>query len=370
MKSFEIMNRRRFSTGLAVLATGASGMAQALAAGETTSKDKFAALTRPALNVKNPQKSVLLAATQAGKRLLAVGERGLVVFSDDAGKTWQQAKQVPVSTTLTSVRFFDSENGLAVGHGGAILLTQNAGESWQLVAQGSKLASLAQTVAQAREAEGDKRAPQMIREAELLINDGPDKPLLDIMMLGGKKAAVVGAYNLFFVTADGGFTWTSLLDRLNNPKAKHIYVARSHGDTWMLAGEQGLLLRSTDAGRSFQTLKSPYEGSWFTLANTPNGEWILAGLRGNVFYSNDAGNSWRNVDGAPPVSFISSVTLSDGSVMLANQAGEIFITRAGGRLQVIASPALPPVSQALMVEGGEILTVGMGGAIRIGATKS
>jgi len=53
--------------------------------------------------------AMILASTLAGQRIVAVGERGTVLLSDDAGKTFRQAKQVPISATLTSVYFTDQK---------------------------------------------------------------------------------------------------------------------------------------------------------------------------------------------------------------------------------------------------------------------
>lgn len=369
MKPFELVNRRRFSASAACLAVFFSGPGKATEAGERSDGGKFGALDRPAQTVRSPEKCVMLAVTQAGKRLVAVGERGVAILSDDAGRSWRQAKSVPVSTTLTAVGFSDSQNGIAVGHGGVILVTRNSGESWQLAADGRKLASLAQSAAQSRQVAGDRAAAALLKESALLMQDGADKPLLDLVILGPQRAAVVGAYNLFFETTDGGMTWTSALDRLDNPKSQHLYAIRAHGPVWMIAGEQGLLLRSTDAGRSFQVLKSPYEGSWFTLAVTPEGGWVVAGLRGNAYFSQDAGSSWHKLAGAPPVSFVSALALPDGSVVLANQAGELFTARNGSSLQAMDLPTLSPLSQVAVMAGGDVVTVGMGGTSRLEAKK-
>jgi photosystem II stability/assembly factor-like uncharacterized protein len=57
---------------------------------------------------------------RAGKRLVAVGERGIVVLSDDDGATWRQAS-VPVSVTLAAVQFPTPTQGWVVGHYGVVL---------------------------------------------------------------------------------------------------------------------------------------------------------------------------------------------------------------------------------------------------------
>ncbi|KVG72062.1 hypothetical protein WJ33_19255 [Burkholderia ubonensis] len=52
-------------------------------------------------------------ATRAGARIAAVDENGVVLVSDDDGKTWRQAPRVPVSATLPAVAVGDARFGLA-----------------------------------------------------------------------------------------------------------------------------------------------------------------------------------------------------------------------------------------------------------------
>jgi photosystem II stability/assembly factor-like uncharacterized protein len=355
--------RRWLAQGTALCVAG--GAPSWTFAGSSAPPSRFDALTRPALAVRQPDKVALLAATVVGPRIVAVGERGVVALSDDAGKSWRQAHSVPTSASLTGVRFVDGSQGWAIGHGGVILATRDGGEQWVSQADGRPLAASAQAVAQARVAVGDARGPALLKEAALLVADGPDKPLFDMHFTDSQRGVVVGAYNLFFETSDGGKTWTSALDRLDNPKSQHLYAVRARGDTWLLAGEQGLLFRSRDGGKSFQRLVSPYAGSWFAMAVSTQGEWILAGLRGHVFRSTDDGEHWAAADGAPPSSFVSATALPDGSVLLANQAGQIFTCKGADALVALPMPNLPPLSQVLPLAGGDLLALGLAGAIRL-----
>ena len=61
-----------------------------------------------------PDRVILLDVAMAGKRIVAVGERGVVLLSDDNGKTWTSVR-APVTRTLTAVTFFDDKVGIAVG---------------------------------------------------------------------------------------------------------------------------------------------------------------------------------------------------------------------------------------------------------------
>src|ERR1044071_614770 len=53
--------------------------------------------------------SLLLDLSMAGSRMVAVGERGHVLLSDDQGATWRQAKSVPTRAMLTAVFFIDAD---------------------------------------------------------------------------------------------------------------------------------------------------------------------------------------------------------------------------------------------------------------------
>ncbi len=308
------------------------------------------ALQRPAVMVKAPQRAALLSAAQAGARLVAVGERGIVALSDDAGATWRQAHS-PVSVTLTTVRFADAKQGVAVGHGGTVLTTQDAGSSWQVRLDGRRLAALAREAASTPEAQ---------RDAERLVADGPDKPLLDVLVWDARRLLAVGAYGLAVHSEDGGQTWQPWMARLPNPKGLHWYVARRQGDTLLLAGEQGLLVRSDDGGRSFHALASPYKGSWFAGELQADGRAVLAGLRGNVWRSADAGVSWTQLPNPVPATVTAMTTLPDGALLLANQAGGL-LRLQGDTLAPLKTTPLTLPAALLPLAAGRLLTLGMSG---------
>lgn len=165
------------------------------------------------------------------------------------------------------------------------------------------------------------------------------------------------------------------MDRIDNPRGMHINALRADGNRLYAAGEQGLLLRSDDQGKTFRRLPSPYEGSWFTLTVPRPGTVLAAGLRGNAFVSNDQGVTWSRLEGAAQASYVSATTLPGEQSILANQAGQLLSARLGGALKVLPYPPLPPVSAILATDDGALLTVGFTGVVRLpgmpaaGATK-
>lgn len=321
------------------------------------------ALQRPALVVREPARAVLLAAAAAGDRLVAVGERGLVVLSDDQGASWRQTPS-PVSVTLTAVRFADARHGVAVGHGGVVLATSDAGATWSLRLDGRRVAELAATAA---------TTPEAQREAERLKTDGPDKPFLDLLLWDTQRWLVVGAFGLVLETRDAGASWQPLMQRVPNPRALHWYVLRRQGNTLLLAGEQGLLVRSDDGGASFQALESPYRGSWFSGEILPDGRWLLGGLRGNIWQGSGtpAAASWRTVPVPVPSSITALVAVPGGAVFAATQSGLVLRLAEGAATQALNRDKPVPMPAALLpLRDGRLLSMGMGGVVPVSAVQA
>ena len=333
------------------------------------------ALDQPALACRRPAQSVLLDVTTAGSRVIAVGERGVIVFSDDAGQTWQQAK-VPTSVSLTAVQFPTPQKGWAVGQAGVVLHSEDGGQTWTRQLDGRIAAQLALDAAQANVSAsggagaGAEAARKKLADAQRLVDDGPGKPFLALHFENEQSGFVVGAYGLMFSTRDGGKTWQPWMDHVENPKNLHLNAIRAAGRTIYLAGEQGLFLRSTDGGNTFTRLTTPYEGSYFTLAAMPSGEVVVAGMRGNAYWSGDQGKTLNKVESPLPVSFSAATVLADGRLLFANQAGMVLESRDHGRtLEPLAIPPMPPLAGMTELQDGSIVTAGFGGALRI-ATKN
>lgn len=311
------------------------------------------ALDRTAVAAHAPSHAVLLGAALAGARWVAVGERGLALVSDDRGQSWRQA-QVPVSVTLTAIAFADAQRGYATGHGGTVLGSNDGGLTWTRLLDGRAIAAMMREAAERSGDESRRKA------AERMTADGPDKPLLDLVVSSPTEALVVGAYGLALTTGDSGKTWSLASDLLENPKSLHLYAVRRRDRVVVIAGEQGLLLRSENGGRSFRRLASPYQGSFFTLELPSATDIVTAGMRGNVWRSADAGGKWHQLPLPSPAAITGSSLRSDGSFILVSQAGQL-ITGTADSLQVLPFPALPPLTAVLSVPGDRLLALSLQG---------
>lgn len=315
------------------------------------------AINRPAIVSSLGSHSVLLDVAYAGKNLVAVGERGTILISADGGDAWRQIAS-PVSVTLTGVRFIDDSKGYIIGHGGSVLSTENGGEDWTLQLDGSLLADdlLAQAV--------KNNDPQAIRRAHLLVADGPDKPFLDILLLGAKHLIVVGAYGFVFESKDGGQTWNSWMDRIDNPFGLHLYSIRKQGNRILIAGEQGFVALSMDDGQSFETIETPYEGSFFTAQLLGDSDIVLAGLRGNSFISHNDGGDWKKIDNPVAASITASLIRSNGQILMVNKAGMVLSLNGNQFIPMTYRP-LSPLSNILEKSDGGMLVLSIHGAVSI-----
>ncbi|MDR0209894.1 MAG: glycosyl hydrolase [Pseudomonas putida] len=286
---------------------------------------------RPALHSDLAARSLMLDVTRAGPDLLAVGERGFILRSQDNGQSWQQMPS-PVSVTLTQVTFPTPSQGWAVGHAGIILHSDDGGRSWATQLDGNQAAQLALDAANAAYRQHpDDQSQQRIDEARQLVDDGPDKPLLAVHFFDARRGLAVGAYGLALATDDGGRHWRSISQQLDNPNALHLYDILDLDGTLFIAAEQGLLLRSTDQGEHFTALQVPASGTLFGLLGGTGNTLLAFGLRGKILRSEDRGDSWQTVANDQPVTLTAGTRASDGTLLLVDETGRILSSQDQGR---------------------------------------
>jgi photosystem II stability/assembly factor-like uncharacterized protein len=304
----------------------AAALCAALAQATQAFVDPLDVPARPsALAARGP----LHAVTLAGRRLVAVGERGHALWSDDGGATWTQA-DVPVSTDLTAVHFVSPSRGWAAGHDGVVLATRDGGRTWARQLDGRGL--------------------------------GPDASLLGIWFADERTGFAVGAFGLVLRTDDGGASWTPWRDRTENPAALHLNaIARAAGDVW-IAGERGLLLKLDRAGGRFRAIPVPYAGSFFGVAGHA-GAVLAYGLRGNAFRTTDGGRSWIAVPTGVEAALTGAAEIPGGRLALVSQAGHVLVSENGGTsFRAVATGPTMPASAVAPGGADALVVVGTAGA--------
>lgn len=311
-------------------------------------------LARPAMISTKATTSVMLGVAAAGQRMVAVGERGIVIYSDDAGTSWRQA-EVPVSVSLVGARFLTPQAGWSVGHSGVLLHTVDGGQHWRKALDGNGVAALVlAALPQGQVRPGDDLARSRA-DAERLQSEGPSKPLLDINFFDQRNGLLSGAFGLLFATSDGGATWQAALDRIDNPQGKHLYAIGIDGQRCVIAGEQGAVFFSSDAGRSFTARPTPYEGSFFG-ALVAGSRTLVFGMRGHAYWSD--GGDWQKSQLATTHSLTAGIRLRDGALLLTDETGQLFLSRDGGQrfTRVRGGPGAPLTGVAQAADGSVLLS--------------
>ena len=319
------------------------------------------------LSKQSMSRLLLIDAARIGNRVVAVGDRGYIVFSDNNGESWQRAKTPPNTPLLTAVFFLDDKTGWAVGHDSMILTSTDRGESW------TKAFSAADE----------------------------QKPLMDIVFVDANTGFAVGAYGAFYGTADGGKTWTSrkLFETTKvvaAPKApakkgkyesvgakpddadiddkaggkggdedKHLNAIINLGDNKLfVAGEAGMLAQSNDGGKTWARIASPYKGSYFGAIQAQNGTVLIYGLRGRIYRSTDAAlSSWKQVESKTVASLMGATRLPDGALVLAGLSGTVLVSRDNGEsFSSLPTGSTKALSAPLLGAPNALLLIGETGA--------
>ncbi len=342
----------------------------------------------PAVTFDDPTRMQLLDITRAGDRLVAAGERGVIIVSDDDGGSWRQAA-VPVSVTLTSLHFPQPELGWAVGHSGVILHSSDGGESWSLQFDGDaanrkyllwaqqRVEELEQALAELEDDAALEELEFALEEASFAVDDatdaidtGPADPFLDVMFLNARTGFAVGAYGMLYRTDNGGSDWEIAIGGIDNPDRFHYYaLAVDAGGRLYLSGEAGLLYYSSDSGSHWERVEDLYDGTLFGVA--VQGDQIYAyGLRGHVFRSADGGVSWEEVDNPERYSLYGGTRLADGRVLMVGSGGLVLASLEGGGLRGWRHPSRSSLSSAVTTASGDILLVGMAGLLPLSEAES
>ena len=297
--------------------------------------------------------SLLLDGQVIGDRLIAVGERGHILTSEDHGRSWQQ-RPVPTQALLTSVSFVDQQTGWAAGHDAVVLRTQDGGLTWE----------------------------------KLYADPKDQRPILDLWFKDAQTGYAVGAYGLFLASRDGGQSWEPLDFDPATIAPGHLDADQAYNQglddqTWgidyhlnqlaatsagrlYLAAEAGHVYRSDDNCRSWLQLPSPYEGSFFGSLPLDHDSVLLFGLRGHLFRSDDAGITWRELESGTQATLNDAIRMRDGRIVIAGLAGTLLVSEDGGEtFHRHAREDRAGIARVLEAADGTLILLGEQGSRRV-----
>lgn len=302
--------------------------------GQATLADYRDPLDLPALKMDSASQSLLLDIAEVNGRLVAVGERGHILYSDRRNGQWQQS-EVPVRAQLNAVFFIDEKRGWAVGEDAAIVHTVDGGLTWQKQFDA--------------------------RNAEI------QGPLLDVYFKDASVGFAVGVFNKLYRTEDGGETWEDWSDHADNPQEWHFFtIAATDPDTLYLSSETGLIFRSQNGGKTFEPIQTQHNGSFQNILakrTADGGDWLIAsGVGGQVFTSKDGGDNWKELNTGTEAGLAGGTWLADGSAVIVGANGVMVHVAPGlnsvNKYQVNSGL---PLSDVVRLAEGPYLMVGLGG---------
>jgi photosystem II stability/assembly factor-like uncharacterized protein len=281
----------------------------------------------------------------SGNRAYVVGSAGVLLTSDDRGRTWmRQILRRPSDRSEGTA--FDlcgiamapgGQVGWIVGEQGTIFKTTDSGKTWNF-------------------------QPNPISNR-----------LFSVAALSPTHACTVGSNGAFSCTTDGN-AWSNV----DAPSDLSYYDIKFLDDrTGLVAGEFETILRTTDGGRTWQTIKggkvaSAETAPYFTVAFLNDRQGIAAGQSGVAVQTSDGGATWTDLHLPAQASIYASAQgsglTSAREVLLAGSHG--LLLKENGSAEAKADHISLADLTAVAVQGGVAIAVGMNGTVLLSADGS
>jgi photosystem II stability/assembly factor-like uncharacterized protein len=192
----------------------------------------------------------------------AVGYRGIILHSNDRGKTWKR-QHSNTRATLAGVDFINKKEGWVVGQWRTILHTSDGGKHWE-----------------------KQKIPKDV---------DPEAYFCDVQFFDEKEGWACGTMAALLHTKDGGKTWEAvdMTDYAEWTTGFNdlYFIDRKEG--W-LVGETGLCLHTTDGGEEWETVENLGSGkkTLFCVTFLSKERGYISGADGVLVYTRDGGKTW------------------------------------------------------------------------------
>ena len=234
---------------------------------------------------------------------------GVVLFTSDAGATWQQLarEQLP---RLHHVRFWDLHNGIVVGdstarHASGVFVTADGGKTWDhLVADKSNDWRAADFLApDVGVVVGLRGQVRLVGGQQLLhprLSDLGLRGLHSVKLQTNDTGWLVGDGGLVLRTDSGGVVWQSPAGRLAAP-IRDIFdfrtVATRGAQVWIAGRPGSVVWHTANHGQSWakQYTGQPLPIHDLTFVSDTLG-WAVGAL-GQMSRTDDGGQTWKTVRG-------------------------------------------------------------------------
>ncbi len=229
----------------------------------------------------------------------------IVLRTQDGGRTWTSNTELTLPA-LKYVRFLDARQGWAVGYASAlyptgIFRTEDGGRSWVTLPAG---ATGKWTAADFRDpahgvVAGFDGQLAVVSAPLVTASTTPSlgrRPLRAMRLQDGRNGWLVGDGGLVMQTSDAGQTWQNPASPLP-PGVKDLFdfaalsVVGEH--VWITGSPGTVVVHSPDAGRTWELLRTDQQLPMQALTFVdPERGWAVGAL-GTILATRDGGRSWR-----------------------------------------------------------------------------
>ncbi|MCS0631239.1 YCF48-related protein [Telluria mixta] len=224
----------------------------------------------------------------------AVGSNGKIARSGDGGRTWH-LQPAAVRETLQDVAAWDAKHLVAVGNHGVVLITEDGGASWKNVdVPKSNIANKLVRVKAFSDgsAWATGEAGSVLHSTDFgktWVQTGPggDAAWNDIHV-ASNLLCLVGEFGQIKISDDGGASWK---DSASPVKTSLMSVAFSDDSKGVAVGLGGTVLVTQDAGRNWAQETAASSDDLFRVMWDAR-RWLAVGANGTVAIRSVESSNW------------------------------------------------------------------------------
>ncbi|MCI0846010.1 MAG: ABC transporter permease subunit [Chloroflexi bacterium] len=239
----------------------------------------------------------------------AISERR-IYSTEDGGTRW--TRQIQSEQRLRAIAFVDEQNGLAVGDGGTIYRTTEGGglpgEQGVLCAGSTCEDETLSTWAP--------------------VESGTASALTDIAFVDSSHLWIAGERGLVLRSTDGGVTFETVDTGVN---AMLLSVSFASADQGVVVGEGGTILVTADGGRTWQQSDAGTSSRLNAVDFASDGSVWAVGDGGTALQSRDGGVTWaRRTIGTSLKNSLRAVSFDGADGVVVGSKGTVLTTSDGG----------------------------------------
>ncbi|MCH8989387.1 MAG: ABC transporter permease subunit [Chloroflexi bacterium] len=245
----------------------------------------------------------------SSKQGWAISERR-IYSTEDGGTRW--TRQLGTEQPLRAIAFVDEQNGLAVGEGGAIYRTAEGGvppEGQGVLCAGSTC---------------EDETPS----TWALVESGTTLALTDIAFVDSSHLWIAGEKGLVLRSTDGGVSWETVDTGVD---ATLLSVSFNSADKGVVVGEGGTVLVTVDGGSTWQSSDAGTTSTLNAVDFAGDASLWAVGDGGTVLYSRDGGVTWASrAIGTSLKSALRAVSFDGADGVVVGAEGTVLTTSDGG----------------------------------------